>query len=265
LAIALLVASGQGDGQVLARERTFYGVHQVIDTEGKHVLVSGTTIHGAQRFVPSPSPKPLVYYVPEGPTGQIMDLGGRIEIGVIGLGVGSIASYIDSGQTITFFEIDPTVLDLARQRDLFTFLSESQGKMNFVLGDGRLMLSKTSRRFDLLIVDAFSSDAIPVHLLTLEALGTYLESTSPDGVIAFHISNRHLDLEPLLGRLADERGLIALASSYVPVDPDGSPTEYVVVARDPLHLSGLVGNWSPARIGEALWTDDFSNVLGVLR
>ena len=267
LGVALLVAHSQSDGQVLARERTFYGVYRVVaNNEGNHVLVSGTTIHGAQKFSPRPSPKPLVYYVPEGPTGQIMArFGDQAEIGVIGLGVGSVASYVNSDQTLTFFEIDPAVLDVAMDKNLFTFLSESEGNLQFVLGDGRLMLPEVNRRFQLLIVDAFSSDAIPVHLLTLEAMRAYLESTSPGGVIAFHVSNRHLDLEPVVGRLADELDLNAVASSYFPTDSDGAPTQYVVVARDQSQLSELGDSWTQARIGTDLWTDEFSNLLGVLR
>jgi spermidine synthase len=208
----------------------------------------------------------LVYYVPEGPTGQIMArFGDQAEIGVIGLGVGSIASYVNSDQRLTFFEIDPAVLDLATNKNLFTFLSASEADLQFVLGDGRLMLTEVNRQFQLLIVDAFSSDAIPVHLLTLEAMSAYLESTSPDGVIAFHISNRHLDLEPVVGRLADDLDLGAVASSYFPEDSDGAPTQYVVVARDQSQLSELGDAWKPARIGTDLWTDEFSNLLGVLR
>jgi hypothetical protein len=267
LGVALLVAFGQTDGRILAQERTFYGVYRVLATdEGNHVLVSGTTIHGAQKFLPRPSPKPLVYYVPEGPTGQIMArFGDQAEIGVIGLGVGSIASYVNSDQRLTFFEIDPAVLDLATNRNLFTFLSASEGDLQFVLGDGRLMLTEVNRQFQLLIVDAFSSDAIPVHLLTLEAMRAYLQSTSPDGVIAFHISNRHLDLEPVVGRLADDLDLGAVASSYFPEDSDGASTQYVVVARDQSQLSELGDAWKPARIGTDLWTDEFSNLLSVLR
>ena len=127
------------------------------------------------------------------------------------------------------------------------------------------MLPEVNRKFQLLIVDAFSSDAIPVHLLTLEAMRAYLESTSPGGVIAFHVSNRHLDLEPVVGRLADELNLSAVASSYFPSDSDGAPTQYVVVARDQSQLSELGNNWTPARLGTELWTDEFSNLLGVLR
>ncbi|HJU80785.1 MAG TPA: hypothetical protein VJ796_03450 [Acidimicrobiia bacterium] len=267
LGLALLVAHGQSDGRVLARARTFYGVYRVVASdEGNHVLVSGTTIHGAQRFSPVPSTKPMVYYVPEGPTGQLMDrFGDGTEIGVIGLGVGSVASYVQSEQRLTFFEIDPAVLDLAMNRNLFTFLAESEGGLEFVLGDGRLMLTEVDRQFQLLIVDAFSSDAIPVHLLTLEAMRAYRESTSSSGVVAFHISNRHLDLEPVIGRLADELDLSAVASSYVPSDSDGAPTQYVVVARDQSQLSELGDAWKPARIGTDLWTDEFSNLIGILR
>jgi spermidine synthase len=191
--------------------------------------------------------------------------GDGTEIGVIGLGVGSVASYVQSEQRLTFFEIDPAVLDLAMNRNLFTFLAESEGGLEFVLGDGRLMLTEVDRQFQLLIVDAFSSDAIPVHLLTLEAMRAYLESTSSSGVVAFHISNRHLDLEPVIGRLADELDLSAVASSYVPSDSDGAPTQYVVVARDQSQLSELGDAWKPARIGTDLWTDEFSNLIGILR
>jgi spermidine synthase len=269
LAAALVVASDANDGRVLAQERTFYGVYRITETEsGDHLMISGTTIHGSQHFKPTPSAKPLVYYVPEGPTGQLMELFDEREheIGVIGLGVGSLASYLQTSQRMTFLELDPAVVDLASDPDLFTFLSDTHGSLEFIVGDGRFALDSVGRRFDLLIVDAFSSDAIPVHLLTLEAMETYLYSLSQKGVVAFHVSNRHFDLEPVVARVAVELGLSALASTYEPRDIDGSPAAFVAVARDLADIEPLLrnGDWVSPRIGEDLWTDDYSNLLGAL-
>ena len=159
------------DGEVLARERTFYGVYKVLATDdGNHVMVSGTTVHGVQRFRPTPVSDPLAYYVPDGPFGQVMiNRASASDFGVIGLGAGALGSYLTSGQTLTFYEIDPAVVDLAVDRDLFTLTSDSAGTIAFVEGDGRLTLAESDGH-EVIIIDAFTSDAIPTHLLTLEAV-----------------------------------------------------------------------------------------------
>lgn len=267
LAASLIVAGIWTEGTVLAQERTFYGVYQVVaDDLGNHIMVSGTTNHGIQRFEPEPSPEPLAYYVEDGPFGQLMNTVGTkaSRIAVLGLGAGVLASYLEEGQSLTFFEIDPVVVDLANDERLFTLTSVTAGELEFVIGDGRLTLDRHPGTFDLIIVDAFTSDAIPTHLLTLEATAGYLETLNSGGAIGFHVSNRHFDLEPIIGRVADELGLVAVVP---PNDSQGqaTPLNFVLLARQEQDLAALAQTWSPARIGPDLWTDEFSNLLGVLR
>jgi hypothetical protein len=266
MAAALVVAGGWTDGMLLAQERTFYGVYRVLaDDAGNHIMVSGTTTHGIQRFEPTPIPQPLAYYVDDGPFGQLMNSVGSdaSEFAVIGLGAGVLASYLGEGQSMTFFEIDPVVVELANDQDLFTLTSLTAGELDFVTGDGRLMLGRSETSFDLIIVDAFTSDAIPSHLLTFEATAGYLENLNEGGVIGFHVSNRHFDLEPVIGRVAEELGLVALVPKTQ--SSTESPLNFVALARRESDLGMLASDWTPARVGTDLWTDEFSNLLSVLR
>ena len=272
LPIAVIFAFGSQHigGDLLAQERTFFGVYRVFANDnGEHVMVSGTTLHGVQPFSPTPLMTPLAYYVENGPFGQLMlEVGSSTDdIGVIGLGAGALSAYIDATQTLTFYEVDPMVIRLAEDRSLFTFTTDTEGTIVHVVGDGRLTLEQPHRPFGLLIVDAFSSDAIPTHLLTLEALEAYLRAITPDGVIAFHISNRHLDLEPVVGRLAAELGLTARVTHSVAVSYGEQAVSMVVLARSIEDL-GLLGNdptWVPPRVGTRVWTDNFSDLLSVIR
>ena len=269
LAAIFVVGSQQTGGELLAQERTFFGVYRVFANDaGEHVMVSGTTLHGAQLFAPVPTSTPFAYYTTDGPFGQLMvDVGSSTEeIGVVGLGAGALASYLDSSQTMTFYEIDPIVVHLAEDRSLFTFTTDTAGTVVFVTGDGRLTLERPHPPFGLLVIDAFSSDAIPTHLLTLEALQSYLTAITPDGVIAFHISNRHLDLEPVLGRLASELGLQALVTRSQPASGEWGVT-LLVMARsiDDFGAIRHDPDWTAARIGGAVWTDNFSDILSVIR
>jgi spermidine synthase len=197
--------------------RTFFGVLRVqrSPSSDRHTLLHGVTVHGVQDLRGGWRDQPLTYYHRSGPIGQLMAaFGDRLEaahIGVVGLGAGSLAAYATSHQQWTFFEIDPAVAAIARERQLFTYLNACSDRCRIVLGDARLSLARTNDGpFDLLVLDAFSSDAIPVHLMTREALELYLWRLTGDGVLAFHISNRHLDLEPVLATLAGEQKLVAL-------------------------------------------------------
>jgi hypothetical protein len=272
LPIAVIFAFGSNNigGDLLAQERTFFGVYRVfVNDDGEHVMVSGTTLHGVQPFAPTPAMTPLAYYVSNGPFGQVMaEVGSTTdEIGVIGLGAGALSAYLDSSQTLTFYEIDPMVIRLAEDRSLFTFTTDTEGTIVHVVGDGRLTLEQPHRPFGLLIVDAFSSDAIPTHLLTLEALEAYLRAITPDGVIAFHISNRHLDLEPVVGRLATELGLTARVTHSVAVSHGEQAVSMVVMARSIEDLGPLGDDpmWVNPRVGTSVWTDNFSDLLSVIR
>ncbi len=270
LAGCLLVANASDDGEILARERTFYGVYKVLENdEGFHLMVSGTTVHGVQQFEPEISLSPVAYYIPEGPIGQLMTTIGRgaEHIAVLGLGAGVQSAFLEPGQRLTYYEIDPVVGDLATNPDLFTFTAESAGEIDFVFGDGRLALEPVEAQFDLLFMDAFTSDAIPTHLLTVEAVELYFTTLKENGVLGFHISNRHLDLEPVVGRIVEHLGLEARIIDFVTSNPRGSASTFVVIARDLADVAELVAQpgWRPLRIGDDLWTDDFTNLLGVIR
>jgi hypothetical protein len=265
---------GPSQTHVLYAERTFFGVLRVrADDTGKyHRLIHGTTLHGEEALDPAQSGEPRTYYHRAGPIGQVIQAlseklsGGAI--GVVGLGAGSLAAYSQPGQTWTFHEIDPAVERIARSPQYFRYLSECGGRCRVSLGDARLSLARTSTQYDLLIVDAFSSDAIPVHLLTREALQLYLRRLKPDGTLAFHISNRNVDLKPVLGALARDSGLTALVRLDVDDDPAAGhgKSEWLVMARDPSTLRSLIADrrWQQPPSGRAVWTDDYSNIVTVL-
>jgi SAM-dependent methyltransferase len=198
-----------------------------------------------------------------------------LPLGVIGLGTGTVATYAEPGQEIVYFEIDPAMVRIARDLRLFSFLADAEklgARLRIVLGDGRVQLAQEpDGHFGIIVIDAFSSDAIPAHLITREAVQTYLKKLAPGGVLAFHISNRYLDLQPVLGNLAQDAGLVAIRRS------DGNSfglktgSEWVAVARDVKDLRGiwkldpLHTVWNPvvADPNHRLWTDDYNNLLDV--
>ncbi len=264
----------------LYRERSFFGVVQVEDDRGArlHRLVHGNTTHGAQSTEPSRRGEPLTYFSRPGPIGQALHelpvVHGRSRVAVVGLGTGSMACHGQRGQEWTFYEIDPTVARVARDPRLFTFVQDCPPAINVVLGDARLSLARArDRQFEVLVVDAFNSDAIPVHLLTREAMALYLEKLTDDGVLAVHITNRYLDLRPVLGDLATDAGLHALVRRDLDV-PEAerqagrSASVWVVAARRPADLGRLREDprWEdlPASARASVWTDDFSNIVSVL-
>lgn len=202
-------------GKVVYLGRSFFGVHRVTEKDGKRILSHGTTLHGSQFLNPDLRDVPLNYYSREGPAGillnrlQDQDDPRMAKVGLVGLGTGSLASYARAGQHWTFFEIDPVVIDISRDRGLFSYLSDAQENGALIdvrLGDARLTLRASPDLFGLLILDAFSSDAIPVHLLTREALLEFRDRARDDGFLLLHISNRYLDLAPVLANLAGDLG-----------------------------------------------------------
>jgi SAM-dependent methyltransferase len=281
LAILLFVGSfylGEA-GHVLRAERSFFGVHRVTrdPTGGYHLLVHGKTLHGMQSLDPARRHEALTYYHRTGPIGQVLALYGRDahkRIAVVGLGAGSLASYALPGQAWTYFEIDPVVLKLARDARYFTFLRDSPADLRVVLGDARRSLAASDRQFDLLILDAYSSDTIPLHLVTREALALYLQRLAPGGLLAFHISNLHLDLEPVFANLARDAYLACLTRDDTYVSPEESqlgksPSVWLVMARRADELAKLAADsrWQPSRVDSRLpvWTDDYSSLLSVFR
>jgi hypothetical protein len=253
-------------GRVLYRARDFFGVHRVtLDPRtGEHKLFHGNTLHGKQD--PKKPREPLTYYHRSGPVGQLFkaysEADAKKRVGVVGLGAGSLLAYSEPGQEWTYFEIDPTVERIAKDPRFFTFWSNCRAKKDVILGDARLQLQSDTRQYDLLIIDAFSSDAIPLHLLTREALEIYLERLADKGVMAFHISNRYLDLHPVLANLAYDKQLVCWAQ-------DDPTSHWVVMARQQTTLDKLVNNGLWRRLQHQpelpVWTDDYCNLLGVFR
>jgi spermidine synthase len=270
------LAPSRTDRQAIYAARTFFGVHRVVEDGVFHRLQHGGTIHGLQRRDSMAACEPNSYYHPTGPLGQVFQAAGQrfTRVGVIGLGSGGTVCYGRQGQQWTFFEIDPTVERIARDRRLFTHLAMTRAAVDVRLGDGRLLLAETApATFDLLILDAFSSDAIPLHLVTREAIELAFSRLRSDGVLAFHISNRYLDLGPVLGAIARDIGLEARVNFDTVVTPaeqrDGKqPSQWLIMTRALPAMGALGGDarWRavPAAATSA-WTDDFSNILSVFR
>jgi hypothetical protein len=265
---------------VLHAERTFFGTYRVaVDVEaGRRTLAHGTTLHGMQNIEPARRGEPLSYYHRTGPFGRMFEavpaVRGAANVAAIGLGVGTLGAYARPEQQWTFFEIDPAIERIARDDRYFTFLKDCGTRCRVVLGDARLSLAaQPDARYQLIVLDAFSSDAIPIHLMTNDAMAVYLSRLAPRGVLAFHVSNRHLRLDGVVGRLAAANGMVALERlDFKGTDkwPDGKmPSRWVVLARTPEDLGPLMqdAGWTrvPASAGAPLWTDDFSNILNVLR
>jgi len=205
----------------------------------------------------------------------IEQIAGRKNIALVGLGAGTLAAYGKPDWRMTYFEIDPVVVQLARDTSLFTYCSESQASIDFVVGDARLRLGETDAKYDAILLDAFSSDAIPVHLITKEAIELYLERLRPDGILAFHVTNLHLDLKPVLASIAGELSLAAAVrfdsdtKTKAHKSENKLPSEWVVLARRKAALGSIAPDrrwqWLTADPNRRTWTDDYSNVLGVLR
>jgi hypothetical protein len=278
---ALIFASfafGNASERVLYATRTFFGVYRVSeDLAGRyHGLAHGTTLHGMQALAPERRGEALTYFHETGPFGQAWKALPRLaagrEIAVVGLGVGSLATYARPEQHWTFFEIDPAIERIARTREYFSFMEACGDRCHVVLGDARVSLGRVPEHtYDLLVLDAFSSDSIPMHLMTREALSLYLTRLTPDGVLVMHISNRHLRLAPIVARLAASHGLVAVQQIDLikPDWPEGkSESHWVVMTRSRADLDVLSkdARWSPLVPSPStpLWTDDFSNILSVL-
>ncbi|MEM7286237.1 MAG: hypothetical protein AAF480_07785 [Actinomycetota bacterium] len=261
MALMLTVVVALDPADVVRRERSFFGTYEVHRTDQGLELVSGTTIHG--REVDGVD-TPTAYYHPLGPLGDVFSTTDPTATAVIGLGVGEIAGYAGPNDRTVFYEIDPVVVDLAEDTSLFTHLQRTQGEVEILVGDGRILVEESTDTFDLLIVDAFSSDAIPVHLLTLEAVQSYRERT--DGPIAFHIPNRYFDLEPVLGRIADDLGMDAWTRRYRPTgearETGAAGTDWVLLTPAGTPAPGAA--WTVTEADGSLWTDDYSDLLGTL-
>ncbi len=262
--------------------RTFFGVHQVFreatSVGNWHHLWNGATRHGSQFDREPLSRAPTTYYASDGPIGDVMRWelrqGPARNVAVVGLGVGTLAAYGRPPWRFTFYEIDPGVVRIARDPALFTYLSTCPSQVTVVEGDGRIGIAGASDGvYDLIVLDAFSSDAIPVHLITREAVELYLRKLRPGGLLAFHITNRYVDLSPVLAGIADELHLAARFSEARAATEQErlrqkSRSRWLVMSRALVDLGPLAtdARWvTPVpRPGARVWTDDFSDVLGTL-
>ena len=283
LALALIRAYPADDGRV-ETVRSFFGVHKIVVTpHGQyHVLMHGTTIHGAQKFQNDDGtpvtgrPEPITYYHKDGGIGQAITAvrerkGAPLRVAVIGLGAGTLTCSSEPGETWKFFEIDQTMVDTARDPKFFTYIKNCEPDLKPVIGDARLTFAREPDGiYDLIIVDAYSSDAIPIHLATEEAMAIYKAKLSPQGAVVMHVSNRHLELASVIVGIADANDL----RSWVYSEDSNRDNEYifatsvVVSAREEADVGKLASSdvWALTEADEnqRVWTDDYSNVLGAV-
>ena len=257
------------------QRRDFFGVKRVLSQNNFHALYHGTTLHGIENMAPGHEDDPLTYYNPESPVGRVFTefSGAKMKksIAVVGLGTGTIAAYGQPGQDLTYYEIDPQVIQIAQNPKLFRYLTDCKANLNIVQGDARLEMAKAPpQSYDIIFLDAFSSDSIPVHLLTTQAIEMYLTKLKPGGFLAFHTSNRYLNLPPVLSRAAKYEGLKAIYLSMDIVGPDEEAKGWTI-SRWLLmgHSYDDFGSLSHQLMWQhmdlppdgPIWTDDFSNVL----
>lgn len=283
LALVLIRVYPADEGRV-ETVRSFFGVHKIVETPNGqyHVLMHGTTIHGAEKILNDDGtpvtgrPEPISYYYKDGGIGQAIEAirvrkGGPIRVAVIGLGSGSLTCAAQPGENWTFFEIDQTMVDTARDPKHFTFIQSCMPDLQPVMGDARLTFAKQPDGiYDLIIVDAYSSDAIPIHLATEEAMAIYKAKLAPQGAVVMHVSNRHLELASVVVGIADENDM----KSWVYNEDSGRDNEYifstnvVISAREEADVGTLAANsaWAltEPEDHERVWTDDYSNVLGAV-
>jgi hypothetical protein len=283
VALALIRFYPSDDGRV-ETVRSFFGVHKIVVTPSGqyHVLMHGTTIHGAQKYFNddgtpvSGRPEPITYYHKDGGIGQAITAirerkGAPLKVAAIGVGSGTLTCASEPGDSWKFFEIDQTMVDTARDPKYFSYIQNCMPELKPVIGDARLTFAKeTDGTYDMIIVDAYSSDAIPIHLATVEAMKIYKDKLAPQGVVVMHVSNRHLELESVVVGIADANEM----KSWVYNEDSGRDDEYifatdvVVSARDEADVGSLASSdkWAETEPteGQRVWTDDYSNILGAV-
>jgi hypothetical protein len=286
IAVVLWINHSYAESAGAISVRSFFGVHKVTDSaDGRYrVLSHGTTIHGAERIrdengdpVTGP-PEPLTYYYDGSGMAQVMDAvrartGGPIRYAVIGLGTGSLACRSRPGDTVVYYEIDTSIVYTARDSGLFHFISGCRPDLPIILGDARLTLADApDASYDIIFVDAFTSDAIPIHLITSEAMAIYRAKLAPHGIVVIHVSNRYLELASVVGGIAYANGMIPRVNDGT--DAPTSDAEYkyvgtvVACARSDEDFGRLAQSTSWPREQpdpkQRVWTDDYSNIVGAI-
>jgi hypothetical protein len=274
------------DSEVRETMRSFFGVHKITETsDGQYrIFLHGTTIHGAERLRDDSGepitgrPPMITYYHPNSPMGVTVKavrehVGGPIKVAVVGLGTGTFACFAEPGDTFKFYEIDASVEKLARDPNHFRYLTECGPDIPVVLGDARLTLADSPDTFDLIVLDAFSSDAIPIHLMTREAMAIYLSKLAPGGIVLMHISNRHMELGSVVAGIAHANGLVSLFNNRAARDDEDDAkyiftSSVVISARKEEDFGALRedGDWTVIEplADQRIWTDDYSNVIGAV-
>lgn len=279
LTIVLVASVNAERSRASDMRRSFFGVVRISDyrpgsDDWLRYLWNGTIAHGGELMAPARREEPILYYGPG--TGVAValdyDLGRSKRVGVIGLGAGSLAAYGREGDTYHFFEINPDVVDVAR--DDFFYLAESDARIEVSIGDGRLLLERSSElELDVLVLDAFTGDAIPVHLLTEEAFAIYERHLRPNGIVAVHVSNLHFDLKPVIWARAEAMGAVAvLVESDADEERNLYVSDWMLITMNAEFLAdpALQTLWVPRVVNESeslekfLWTDDYANLLGTL-
>jgi len=266
------------DNRTLHVERNFFGVLRVTSNadDSMHAIFHDSTIHGREFTAPERRCDPISYFHREGPLGYVFAAfrasPAPRNVAVVGLGAGAIFAYAVPAENWTYYEINPAVVDIARDKRYFSYVGEcAQVPFNVILGDARLRLREAKdATYGMIVIDAFSSDAIPVHLITRQALDLYLSKLAPNGLLVFHISNRNLDLKPVVADLAKSRNLTGVYFGDPVSDPVKAkdPSAWVVMTGKEADASALLKSPIASGLtadGEHLWTDDFSNILSVFR
>ena len=287
IAVAFIIGNlYKPDNDVRETMRSFFGVHKITETaDGQYrVFLHGTTIHGAERLRDDKGepitgrPLPITYYHPNSPMGVTVKavrarVGGPIKVAVVGLGTGTFACLSEPGDSFTFYEIDASVEKMARDPNHFSYISECNPNVPVVLGDARLTLAEAKDKYDLIVLDAFTSDAIPLHLMTREAMATYVSALAPNGIVLMHVSNRHLELSSVVAGIAQANGLVSRVNNRAAHD-DEDDSKYiftstvVISARAEGDFGVLLQDedWQEVDVDPAqrVWTDDYSNVIGAV-
>jgi hypothetical protein len=284
--ILVLVYVYLAEGDNVRTERSFFGVHKIYETNVGdsvvRVLLHGTTIHGAQMIsgkyaqTEDGRPSTVTYFSPESPMAKAFagvkeNKDGPIKVAVVGLGAGTVACYLDEEDELTFYEIDETVIEIARDPKNFEFISKCKPDAKMVTGDARLTLEDApDGEYDLIVMDAFTSDAVPVHLLTREAMALYLEKLAPGGLIVSHVMNRHLELPSVVAGIAAANGLVTRVMHSGNYDSErylfGSSVAAVARKDEDFGVLLESGDWVEQQVDpeQRVWTDDYSNILGAM-